>query len=59
MSKTHYTIPFGIIVFDIEHLPDDMDQDDVVNQVRDVVNAALTAWYEAGGKELVAFEPSY
>lgn len=61
MSKTLMQITVGFTALDSEHLPEkdgeQMYADDVANEVSDVVQAALTEWYEQRGRDLLACEP--
>ena len=58
MSKTFMKIGVGITVHSVEHLPDGMDDVDVLDLVREVIRDALNEWYESGrGRDLLALEP--
>lgn len=47
----------SLTVNDIEHLPEDMDVDDVVGDLREAVERAVNDWWYERGQELVACEP--
>jgi hypothetical protein len=57
MSKTFRQLNVGLTVNRPEHLPDDMDDDAVVAELRGVVQDAIGEWYAERGHELVAVEP--
>ncbi|GGR51619.1 hypothetical protein [Streptomyces roseolus] len=61
MSRELRHIKIAFTVDDPEHLPtnagEQMYADDVSAELADVVEAAVTAWYENRGKELLACEP--
>lgn len=58
MSKTHMTFGVELTVNDLEDLPDDMDANDVVDELRDVLQKAANAWYAKRGHQLLACEPT-
>ena len=47
----------SLTVNDIEHLPDDMDDDAVVDDLRQEVERTVNDWWYERGQELVACEP--
>lgn len=57
MGGTFYEIGIGLTVDRGENLPDGMDPDAVCAEVRRVVEAALDAWYDERGHELLRTEP--
>lgn len=57
MSKTFRQLGIGLTVHRPEHLSDGMGDDDVVNELRDVVQDAVGKWYAERGYEFVAGEP--
>lgn len=61
MSKEYRSVSFGFTVLDYENLPEkngeQMYADGVVDEVWDVVDQALKAWYSERGHELLAGEP--
>jgi len=61
MSKELRHIGIACTVHSPEHLPtkdgEQMYADDVVEEMQDVIGAALDAWYQQRGRELLATEP--
>lgn len=61
MSKEFRRIGISCTVHSWEHLPEkdgeQMYADDVVSELSDVVQAAVTAWYEQRGNQLLACDP--
>lgn len=61
MSKTLTGFKVSFTVRSSEHLPEkngeQMYADDVADEVRDIVRAAVNEWYEQRGRELLACEP--
>lgn len=61
MSGEYRHIEIMLSVPGPDHLPlkdgEQMYADDVVSELRDVVSAAVDAWYEERGKELLRCEP--
>lgn len=61
MSRELRHVEVAFTVNKPEHLSfkdgEQMYADDVAEEVRDMVNAALKTWYEARGSELLACEP--
>ncbi len=57
MGATYHSLAVGFTVLDSEHLPDGVDPDDVVEEMNEVVDQAVRAWYELRGKEFLACEP--
>jgi hypothetical protein len=61
MSREFRQITIGFTVNKLEHLPvkdgEQMYADDVHSELRDVVSAAVTAWYQSRGVDLLACEP--
>lgn len=61
MSKELRRIAISCTVHSSEHLPakdgEQMYADDVIEEMRDAVQAAVTAWYEQRGNQLLACEP--
>lgn len=62
MSKELRRIAISCTVHSWEHLPakedgEQMYADDVISELSDVVQAAVTAWYEQRGNQLLACEP--
>jgi hypothetical protein len=61
MSKTHMSFSVGFTALDPEDLPEkngeQMYADDVAAELSDAVQAAVTAWYEQRGQQLLACEP--
>lgn len=61
MSKERRGVEVSFTVLDCEDLPlkdgQTMYADDVEIEARDVVQAALTAWYQERGHQLLACEP--
>ncbi|MBV6697467.1 hypothetical protein KV557_10055 [Kitasatospora aureofaciens] len=61
MSRELRHVEVTVTVLDCEHLPakdgQQMYADDVVQEIRDVMAAALTGWYEQRGHDLLAYEP--
>ena len=61
MSKELRRIEIACTVHSSEHLPvkdgEQMYADDVIAELSDVVQAAVTAWYEQRGHDLLACEP--
>jgi hypothetical protein len=61
MSKTLTGFNVSFTVHSVDHLPEkdgeQMYADDVADEVRDVVQAAVNEWYERRGRELLACEP--
>lgn len=61
MSKTLTGFNVSFTVHSSEHLPEkngeQMYADDVADEVRGIVRAAVTEWYEQRGRELLACEP--
>lgn len=51
------TIRIGFTSDKPERLPDGMYHDDVHDELRTVVQAAVNAWYETRGKDLLRCEP--
>lgn len=62
MSKTYMSISVGFTAYDSDHLPEkngeQMYADDVADELSDIVQAAVTAWYEQRGHQLLACEPN-
>lgn len=61
MSKEFRRIEIACTVHSSEHLPakdgEQMYADDVVEEMRDAVQAAVDAWYQERGHEMLACEP--
>ncbi|MFJ9771179.1 hypothetical protein ACIRVF_08040 [Kitasatospora sp. NPDC101157] len=61
MSRELRHVEVTVTVLDCDHLPEkdgrQMYADDVMDEIRDVVAAALTGWYEQRGHDLLACEP--
>ncbi|MFE2407064.1 hypothetical protein ACFXDE_01835 [Kitasatospora sp. NPDC059408] len=61
MSRELRHVEFTVTILDCEHLPEkdgrQMYADDVVQEIRDVVAATVTAWYQQRGHALLAYEP--
>jgi hypothetical protein len=61
VSRELRHVEVAVTVLDCEHLPEKHGQqmyaDDVVQEIRDIVAAALTGWYEQRGHDLLAHEP--
>ncbi|MCZ4509979.1 hypothetical protein O3Q52_17590 [Streptomyces sp. ActVer] len=61
MSKTLTGFNVSFTVHSSEHLPEkngeQMYADDVAEEVRDVVRAAVYEWYGQRGRDLLACEP--
>lgn len=61
MSKTSTGFNVSLLVHSVDNLPEkdgeQMYADDVTAEAREVVEAAITRWYEERGKELLACEP--
>lgn len=57
MSKTLRHFVVSVTVNDSCDLPDGMDDDAVVDEVREVVERALNGWWYEYGQKLVACEP--
>lgn len=57
MSKTFRQFGVGVTVR-CDDLPNDMDDDDVVDEMRDVVEKAIGEWYVSRGHEFLACEPT-
>lgn len=62
MSSTFMNVSVGFTALDPDHLPEkdgeQMYADDVAEEVSDVVNAALAAWFERRGRVLLACAPT-
>ncbi|MBX9392260.1 hypothetical protein K4749_01265 [Streptomyces sp. TRM72054] len=62
MSKTYMSFSVGFTANSPDNLPErdgeQMYADDVAEEMRDEVNAALTAWYQQRGHQLLACEPT-
>ncbi|MGW5477685.1 hypothetical protein [Streptomyces sp. NPDC004008] len=61
MSKELRRIEVACTVHSAEHLPqkdgEQMHADDVIEEMRDAITAALDDWYQQRGHELLATEP--
>ncbi|MFJ9847520.1 hypothetical protein ACIRYZ_45305 [Kitasatospora sp. NPDC101155] len=61
MSRELRHVEVTITVLDCEHLPEKNGQqmyaDDVVDEIRDVLAAALATWYQQRGHQLLDYEP--
>lgn len=57
MSKTYRQFVVSLTTYSEEHLPDDMDDDAVTGELRDVVQEAVERWYAERGHDLVVCEP--
>ncbi|MFG1709215.1 hypothetical protein ACFLIM_39095 [Nonomuraea sp. M3C6] len=57
MSATMTRWSFTASINDSDHLPEDVSYDDVAAEIHEVVDGALTAWYEKRGRQLLACEP--
>lgn len=61
MSKTYMSFSVGFTSYDSDRLPEKdgerMYADDVAEELRDVVQAAVTAWYRQRGHQLLVCEP--
>lgn len=61
MSKELRRIEIACTVHPSDHLPEkdgeQMYADDVVSEMRDVIQATLDAWYQQRGHELLTYEP--
>lgn len=61
MSRELRHVQVSFVVNKPENLPlkdgEQMHADDVALEVGDVVKAAVSAWYQARGRELLAHEP--
>lgn len=57
MSKTFRQFGVGMTVNDPEDLPNGMDDDAVVNDLREAVERAVNDWWYERGQDLVACEP--
>jgi hypothetical protein len=61
MSRERRHIEIAFVVEKPEHLPsqdgEQMYADDVVQELREVVIAAVAAWYQVRGKDLLTHEP--
>lgn len=61
MSKELRRIEIACTVHSPDHLPvkdgEQMYADDVVEEMRDAIEAALNAWYGQRGNQLLATEP--
>lgn len=57
MSKTMRQFVVAVTVNDSEDLPDGMNDDDVVADLRMAVERAVNGWWYESGQKLVAFEP--
>lgn len=58
MSAYFRQIGVGMTVHDGYHLPDGMDDDDVVNEVREVIGKAIAEWFAKRGHEFLRCEPT-
>jgi hypothetical protein len=61
VSRELRRVEVTVTVLDCEHLPEKDGQpmyaDDVMDEIRNVIAAALTGWYEQRGHDLLAHEP--
>lgn len=57
MSQELRTVTVTVTVLDPEHLPYDITQDEVTEEVKDVIQEAIEGWYRHDGRGLVACEP--
>lgn len=57
MSATITRWSFTATINDSDQLPEGVTYDDVTAEIYEVVNGALTAWYEKCGHQLLACEP--
>lgn len=46
---------YSLVVYDSDHLPEDLDADQVFDSLRDALQAAADTWYEAN--KHLAHEP--
>jgi len=62
VSKTYMSFSVGFTANSPDHLPvkdgEPMYADDVAEEISDIVQAALTAWYRQRGHQLLACEPN-
>jgi hypothetical protein len=62
MSKTYMSFSVGFTAYPPDNLPEkdgeQMYADDVAEELSDIVQAAVTAWYEQRGHQLLACEPN-
>lgn len=52
-----HQLSVGFVVKDCERLPDGRTDEDVVDEVRAMLQAVLDEWHEEGGKELLTTSP--
>lgn len=59
MAKELRTIEFYITTRDMENLPEGIDADDVVTELRDVMAKAGAAWYRERGHAMLVYAPDW
>lgn len=57
MSKEFRSLSYGFTVLDCEDLPPGWYADDVVNELDDVIQEAISVWYNTRGYQLLTGEP--
>ena len=58
MSKYFHQFGIGMTVYGSDRLPDGLDDDKVVDELRKVVQRAVDEWYAERGHEFLACEPT-
>lgn len=58
VSKYFRQFGIGMTVYDSSRLPDGLDEDKVVDELREVVQKAVDKWYAERGHEFLACEPT-